>query len=307
MNNINLISTKELNELKVWKPHKYILYGIMNIVLIVLLAFISISINNAFVYLLCWLLQGTIFIAYSNAAHECTHDMMTPNKKMNRLLGSFWMTPLLINFTVHKNYHLKHHANTTCEGDPEYNFEYDVFPNLKSYFLNMAKWLTIYDPLHRLNWRHSLSAIKNEKTDLLTSDSKIKKAKHDFISLLIWICFCVMATIFFPWQMIAGYWIPVCIFMPITAYITAVPEHYDVKYGRDSLSNTRTIRTNPIISLLFWHFNFHTAHHYNPSVPFYSLPKLHKKISSKIKYNEKSYLGFHHKTIHKILKNKAVD
>lgn len=307
MSDTNLISTEELNQLKAWKPLKYILYGIMNITLVIVFAIISLSINNAFVYLLCWLIQATVFIAYSNAAHECTHNMMTPSKKLNRFLGAFWMTPLLINFTVHKNYHLKHHANTTCEGDPEFNFEYDVFPDLKSYFLNMAKWLTIYDPLHRLNWRHSLSALKNKKTDLLTSENKVKQAKNDFIALIAWILVFTIVTFFYPWQMIAGYWIPVCIFMPMIAYITAVPEHYDVKYGRDSLANTRTIKTNPIISFLFWHFNFHTAHHYNPSVPFYSLPTLHKKISPKVKYSEKSYLGFHCKIIKKILNNKSAE
>lgn len=302
MQKIDLVTPDELRDMRVWKPHLYMLYGFSNIALVLVLAWIALYFNNPFVYLACWILQGTVFIAFSNAAHECTHGMMTPYKKLTRVLGAFWMTPLLINFTVHKNYHLKHHANTTCEGDPEFNFEYDGFPSIKSYISSMAKWITIYDPLHRLNWRHSWSAMKGKETDLLTSQRKVTQARNDFIFLLIWISVIATATLIWPWEIIAGYWIPVGIFMPLIAYITAVPEHYDVDYGGDALSNTRTIEANPILSFLFWHFNYHTAHHFNPSVPFYSLPKLNKKISPLIQHKEKSYLGFHKKTIFKIIK-----
>jgi fatty acid desaturase len=307
MNVNKLISPDELTALKLWKPSRYITYGLFNLTAFFGSAWVSLHIDNIFVYFLCWIFQGALLIAFSNAAHECTHNLMTPWKKVNRILGRFWMLPLFLNFTVHKYYHLKHHTFTTRESDPEFNFEYDGFKDLKSYLRSMLKWLTIIDPLHRLNWKEPYAAVRGRKTEFLTTNDRIQQARMDFLYVFCWLIASVALSVAWTKIMIVAYWIPVGFFMPIIAYITALPEHYDVKYGNDPLTNTRTVETSPLISFIFWHFNFHTAHHYSTGIPFYSLSKLNRRLSRQIIYKEKSYLVFHAKTISKILrKNKHI-
>lgn len=301
MDIIERLSAEELAELRQWKPHIYILYSLMNVGMVLGLTYLAVSVDHWLAFGICVLLIGTIYVSFSNAAHECSHDLISPWRRANRFFGAFWMTPLLINFTVHKNYHLKHHSHTTREGDPEFNFEYDGFGSIKNYLWSLFKWITIYDPLHLLNWKHSYRSLRGQLTDLLTSDRKIKDARVDTIILFTWMATMLLLTFFWPKPILVGYWIPVCCVTPMVAYITAVPEHYDVQYGENALANTRTIETHPWLSLIFWHFNYHTAHHYNPSIPFYSLRLLHEKIGSKVAHKEKSYIGFHIKTIKKIL------
>jgi len=47
----------------------------------------------------------------------------------------------------------------------------------------------------------------------------------------------------------------------LVAYVTALPEHFGADFAPQPLDNTRTITTISIIRLLFWNFNYHTAHH----------------------------------------------
>lgn len=40
----------------------------------------------------------------------------------------------------------------------------------------------------------------------------------------------------------------------------------------------RTFLLNPVVSVLYWHMNFHTEHHMYPAVPCYRLKQLHRAI-----------------------------
>jgi fatty acid desaturase len=284
-----------------WKPTKYVAYSFMTLSLSILIPILAILADNTIIYVLCIVISSIVFISFSNAAHECTHELFTPWHKVNLLLGMFWMTPLLLNFVVHKNYHLQHHSHTTRKGDPEFDFEYGEFNNLKDYFKKSLSWMWCLNPLQRLNWSNAFKAMLGYKTDFLNSEKKVRQANFASIVIILWIITSLTFTYIFPIYMLVGYWIPVLFVVPYIAFYTALPEHYAVDYGKNPLKNTRTIVCSKLLSTLFWHFNFHTAHHYKPNAHFYELQKVFKHKRNECDYVESSYTSFHIKIIRQLI------
>lgn len=82
----------------------------------------------------------------------------------------------------------------------------------------------------------------------------------------------------------AGSWLPVLYWLlpmviakPVHQLQNTI-EHLGLTHSSDTLSNTRTIRTNPLMRRLGWNMAYHTAHHTFPAVPFHALPRLHAEI-----------------------------
>ena len=63
-------------------------------------------------------------------------------------------------------------------------------------------------------------------------------------------------------------------------YIRSVAEHFGELAYEDSLSSSRTILPTRLERFLIALHNvsYHLEHHLFPGVPFYNLPKLHKKL-----------------------------
>ena len=57
-------------------------------------------------------------------------------------------------------------------------------------------------------------------------------------------------------------------------------EHLGLTHKKDILLNTRSTKTNFFLRWLCWQMPYHTAHHTFPSVPFWKLKELNKKIES---------------------------
>lgn len=285
-----------IEKLTVYKPHYYLIYLLMTVSTIVAATQVGLYFDVWYVYIVCCVFSGIAYLGFANAAHECVHGLLCPpNKQLNDLVGKILMSIFFINYTIHSSYHLTHHAFTTQKGDPEGNYEYNQFHSLKSYLLSMCKWLTIFDPVHFLNYHHAWKALRNQKTELLNNSRKLAKARRTMLVMIAWLLFSVICTFYYPKAWLIGYWLPVIFCTPLAAYITALPEHYDVNCGKDTMQNTRTILCHPLVSHLFWRFNYHTAHHHRANVPFYSLKKLHEEIATDVNHYTKSYIGFHFK------------
>ncbi len=288
--------------LRRWKPMFYALYSTTTLVGFVTTAWISLRLDFWLAYFVLWMLQAAFLIGASNAAHECTHNLFTPSRTANRWVGAAWMTPLLLSYSVHRRYHLRHHAHTTRDGDPESGFHYSIFPSIGEYLASLVRWLTIFDPLHRLNWGHCVSAIRGDETEFLTDASAVREVRTDILLLLIWLLVAISLSACWPKIMLFGYWVPLVFFFAPMAYVTALPEHFSVTRGLDATLNTRSIHTVSIVRFLFWNFNYHTTHHLYPTLPFHALPTAHRHLSGSFSYLEVSYIGFHIRALRETLR-----
>ncbi|WP_396229997.1 fatty acid desaturase, partial [Frankia sp. CpI1-P] len=58
-------------------------------------------------------------------------------------------------------------------------------------------------------------------------------------------------------------------------------------------SNSRSVRSNPLIRFVIWNANYHAEHHAVPWVAAVNLPLLHKAMRGVEYRRERSYLAFH--------------
>ena len=60
---------------------------------------------------------------------------------------------------------------------------------------------------------------------------------------------------------------------------------YRVTHEPDTVHNTRTISTWPLLRWMGWNMQYHTAHHTFPAVPFHRLPELHAELERCLGYS----------------------
>lgn len=284
------------------RPSIVAMYSIMTILLFCLPGAIIVTQSlQIWVYVPLWLVQAVALIGFSNAAHECTHGLYVRNKFLNRVFGSIWMLPLLLNFGIHRRYHLKHHSLTSQIGDPEYNFDYARFGSVRNYFHAAGRWLVLPTPLHFFNWREALQVSLGQHSDFITNARERFYVICNTAVLLAWVFAVTLATIRWPW-LIKAYLVPLVFFFPLLAWFTALPEHYGVEPSQNVFLNTRSVYTITFLRYALWNFNLHTAHHYAPSVPFYHLPALDSAIQNRIVFRSSSYFAFHTRLLSEILR-----
>jgi len=93
--------------------------------------------------------------------------------------------------------------------------------------------------------------------------------------------YCVIAGLsvwFESWAAVL-YWLAPMMLCKIVHQLQNTSEHLGLSHLPNTLENTRTVRTNPVMRWLAWNMQYHTAHHTFPSVPFHKLPDLHREIT----------------------------
>jgi fatty acid desaturase len=234
-----------------------------------------------------------LLFSFSCAAHECVHRTYAPSGPVNRVVGTLWLTPLLLNYPVHEQVHLKHHRYTGTTDDPEFMPQLRYYAHGMDYIRSIVARITILKPIYFMNWRFAWQALLGRPSEFLGTVSLIRDGRLVSLILLVWGgAFCA-ATAVNPWPMIASYWIPVLIFGPAAGLFFSQHEHYMVDHHRGAEANTSTMETNSFIQFLIWNINHHTAHHLCPVIPFHNLPTLTALVQNNILHRRRSFFAFH--------------
>jgi len=95
------------------------LQSTFNLVLFAVLASLAIAAHWWSLKVTLWPLMGFVLAGFLNAAHDCAHGTFVNSKTGNRIAGTLWCAPILVNFTIFKYKHLTHHRFTRVKGDTE--------------------------------------------------------------------------------------------------------------------------------------------------------------------------------------------
>ncbi|MFT7144284.1 MAG: fatty acid desaturase [Alphaproteobacteria bacterium] len=240
---------------------------------------------------LAWPLMGVILSGNLAAAHDCLHCTQYKNRKLNHIFGIIWCMPLIMNFSIYRKYHLKHHRFTGVAGDSESR---EPFESLQEYLWT----LTGYSFFRKFIIKQ-LNVFKGDYVEK-ASASQIQAIRFDCFFILLWLFFVIFMT-FSNWMMMLMiYWGPLA-FYPMMLIIIGIPEHYDCIDNSDVKKNTRSVSSNFLVRFFVWNSNFHAEHHYSPAVPTLNLKALHKELQGVFTYTEKSYFKFHKNLFLKLL------
>jgi fatty acid desaturase len=291
----NLIDSETLKELRRPDFFKTCLRSLFILSLYAFLGAVGIWWNVWWVWLIVWWFQGCIFGGFFNACHEGIHAYLGKSPLVNRLAGIFWSSPILLNFTLFKHFHLDHHRYVNLQGDPE---SPRVFSNIWDYVQRLTG-TSLYIPFWIMTVRAAFGCFPG-----FIGSEKLRRDVHlDNIALLVWLLIIAIATVLWTDYTIRLYWIPLAVFFGPMEFLLGCIEHYGCDQEADVLCNTRSMTSNFLLRYILWNANYHAEHHAYPSVPSHNLPRLHLLVGDRFKFREQSYVLFHLKLIWGLLKS----
>lgn len=281
------IDKEILDELLEISSTKFILQSLFNLSFYILLSLIALWIDTWWFWVIFWFFQGVFFSSFFCAAHDCAHGTFCKSKKINRAFGIFWSVPTLLNFSLYKHFHIKHHRHTGDTNDPESRFTFkNLWHYLEYLFIGSSYWFYMFEQIQPSFGRFP---------DYIQSQKAKRDVQTDNLWLLLWIISIIFLTFLWTKYTLLLYWIP--LFTSPSGSPIALAEHYGCDEGTNILSNTRTVSSNFLVRYLCWNGNYHAEHHLYPSIPSYNLSRVNALIGEHFKYRESSYFFFQLKLI----------
>lgn len=93
----------------------------------------------------------------------------------------------------------------------------------------------------------------------------------------------VVSMVFESWAAVTP-WLAPMFSTKVLHQVQNITEHTGITHEPDTVHNTRTIATWPILRSMAWNMQYHTAHHTYPAVPFHRLPELHVELERTLGY-----------------------
>jgi fatty acid desaturase len=235
---------------------------------------------NPITYILAVGIIGSRQLGLAILMHDGAHGCLANNETLNLWLSQWFCAyPVFAETRSYRRYHLKHHAHTQQDDDPDLV-------------------LSAPFPITRLSYRRKFfrditgqTAYQQRKAQLLNalgpSDWPLRqRAVHFWAKLGPQV---LVNTIMFAALAVAGIWwaypllwlAPFFTWMMVITRIRNIAEHAVVPDSDDPLRNTRTTRANLLERLFIapYYVNYHLEHHLLYYVPCYNLPRVHRILS----------------------------
>lgn len=232
---------------------------------------------NPLTYVLAVMLIGSRQLGLAILMHDGAHNCLSANPQRNLTLSQ-WLCayPIFADTRAYRRYHLRHHAHTQTQDDPDLvlsapfpitkasyrrKFWRDLtgrtgFQQRKAQFLN-----ALGDPAWP--WRQRLAHFRSRLGPQVLANV---------------ILFAALATAGIWWAYPLLWLVPLLTWMQVITRVRNIAEHAVVPDARDPLRNTRTTRANLIERALIapYFVNYHLEHHLLFYVPCYNLPEFHR-------------------------------
>ena len=206
------------------------------------------------------------------AQHELSHWTVFRTRWLNeffgRLIGFFMLFPRDYDLIMHYSHH-----RFTQDWDKDGELVREPY-TLKTFLLWMSG-LTY--------WRNRIFGIFRRAAGTIIEPyiHQNEEAKVVLESRLHLLGYGVIAAGSFWFESAAVLWfwiLPMLLTKPVHQLQNTI-EHLGLTHSNDIMTNTRSTRTNFFMRWLCWQMPYHTAHHMFPSVPFWKLKDLDRKIA----------------------------
>ena len=208
--------------------------------------------------------------------HDGAHGALHPDERINlRISQWFCAYPVFAETRAYRRYHLKHHAHTQTDLDPDLVLS-RPFPITKASY-------------KRKFWRDisGQTGYEQRKAQLLNALGPVGQPWAIRLRSL-WATLGPQLTanaVIFVGLTLAGVWwaypllwlLPLMTWMMVVTRVRNIAEHAVISDNLDPLRNTRTTLANRLERLFLapYYVNYHLEHHLFFYVPAYNLPKIH--------------------------------
>lgn len=220
--------------------------------------------------------------------HEGTHYRLFKNKRLNDFVSEVFLAwPNFITARAYRVSHFAHHRHISTDDDPDWvrkkNHEWE-FP--KSW-ADLGRILL--KDVFGLN-THQLIA---EVTDLADTPEKESKPPRGYtLARVAFYLTALAAVIYFQWFLgFLLFWlIPFGTWFKMIIRIRGIAEHYGLDDAAYGLTRTTILSWFDKLFVAPNNINYHLEHHLYPSVPFFRLPRLHKKLMENSAYQQQAHV-----------------
>jgi fatty acid desaturase len=217
--------------------------------------------------------------------HEAVHYRLLPNRKWNDWVGEiFTAWPVLLTVHVYRQNHWAHHRHVNKPEDPDWQRkqgkEEFEFPKsgLHMILITLKYWLGFY--------AIKVFADINQVAEI---PRRLKYLRLAFYATVL-----VASIVFHFWLGLLIYWIvPLFTYFMWIVYVRGVAEHFGgIEDHDDLLGKTRHIEANFFERLFITpnYIHVHIAHHLYPSVPFYNLRELQRRLMENPEYAKRAHV-----------------
>lgn len=209
--------------------------------------------------------------------HDAAHNALAQSPALNRVLGqALCAWPTFADTNVYRAYHLRHHARTGREDDP------DIV-------------LTGHYPITRASLKRKLWRDLTGQTGYAQRKAQLAQALGDPAwpvsrrlvhywralgpqTLANLVLLAVAAACGYAWVYVALWLVPLLTWQQLVLRVRNIAEHACVRDAGDPFGNARTTLANPLERLLVapYYVNYHLEHHLVMWVPCHRLPLLRR-------------------------------
>jgi fatty acid desaturase len=276
MNDKNINKTiKELSKINDFLGLKYL---VLDWFIIFMTIYLAVSYNSILFNIISIIIIGSRQHAIGILSHDAVHYRFLSNRKMNEFIGNvFTAFPLFITIPGFRSMHLRHHSKVNSEEDPDLTRRAGksdwIFPMTRKKIYTML----LFD-ITGLNLYQNIQKIFLPKSDKkLRADFKNLPKLFYLGQLSFYILLFSIISFYEVWGYYFLYWVvPYFTWFKFTKRLRAIGEHFAIKD-----ENYKELTRTTLVGFFEGHLisphniNYHIEHHFNASIPFYNLDKLH--------------------------------
>jgi fatty acid desaturase len=215
-----------------------------------------------------YLVMGAVVHALAILMHETIHGNFFRRAALDRWAGFLLGAPALFSASAYKTVHALHHRNNRTSEDPDEFTNLTRRPRLLSAafygwgLFGLAAYVIHVPVMALLRGNH-----RQRRTVLLE------------YALLLGVYGGVVAGVhqLGRLDLLLHLWVIPMAVAAVLGNVRGWAEHAMTLPGHP-LTQTRTVTSNRLVSLLMCNLNYHLEHHLYPGVPWYHLPKVHRLI-----------------------------
>ena len=245
-----------------------------------------------------FIVHGMLLNYLFAAQHEFNHYTVFERRWLNDLFNHVTAFLVLYPRSHERWFHYEHHRHTQeWDRDPELGGrEPFTLGSYLLYLFGVSYW-----------WRRGRTLLRQaagivpdgyltpSQRRHVTVEARVHLAGHVLVAAV---------SIAFESWLAVQLWLAPVLLTKVLHQVQNITEHTGVSHEPNTLHNTRTIKTWPVLRWMAWNMQYHSAHHTYPAVPFHQLPALHAEIVKRLGYEPPTigYLEFQRRFIGHLMK-----
>jgi fatty acid desaturase len=231
--------------------------------------------------------QHALAVLMHDGAHYLLHRDRIVNNTVSNLFLSF---PILVSTDRYRRHHLLHHRYLNSDRDPDRSD--GVAPGRRrTLFLLLAADIVGLTAIRTLTTMSHFSVLDAIFKPYEGPNGLPPLERFLAVAFFATFAVCVFAFGFY-WYVLILWIVPMMTVLPPILRLRALAEH-GACVGTNQLNSARTVDAGIIERMLFapCNVNYHLEHHLYPSVPFYHLPALSRRLRAQPAFQSMAVLN----------------